>query len=194
MVDLNIEHLINCKILPNRYHLLEHIPKNGVGVEIGVLGGDWSKHLLANTQPEKLILIDTYYSDDYPQTKRFTKKTHEQYIRNEFKLYSEQVKILKGLSWNCMATFNENYFDWIYIDAAHDYLSVKKDLFQAKRTIKETGLIILNDYIMFDHFTKEKYGVVQATNEFMVENNYEMLFFALHPDMFCDVVIKKMSA
>ena len=92
-----------------------------------------------------------------------------------------------------MTAFNENYFDWIYIDAAHDYQSVKKDLFQAKRTIKENGLIIMNDYIMFDHFTKEKYGVVQATNEFMIENNYEMLYFALHQDMFCDVVLKKIS-
>ncbi|NTW31665.1 MAG: class I SAM-dependent methyltransferase [Bacteroidetes bacterium] len=193
MTELNNEHLINCKILPNRYHILEYIPKNSIGVEIGVLGGDWSKHLLRVTQPKELVLIDTYYSDDYPQAKRFTKKTHEQYIRNEFKPYDKQVKILKGLSWDSMATYNENYFDWIYIDAAHDYQSVKKDLFQAKRTIKETGLIIMNDYIMYDHFTKEKYGVVQATNEFMVENNYEMLFFALHPDMFCDVVIKKRS-
>jgi len=193
MSVLTIEHLKNCKVLPNRYHILEYIPQNGVGVEIGVLGGDWSKHLLSIVQPNELVLIDTYFSNDYPQANRFTKKTHEQYIRNEFILYGEKVKILKGLSWERMSDFNENYFDWIYIDAAHDYQSVKKDLFQAKRTIKENGLIIMNDYIMFDHFTKEKYGVVQATNEFMIKNNYEMLYFALHQDMFCDVVLKKIS-
>ena len=168
MSVLTIEHLKNCKVLPNRYHILDFIPKNGNGVEIGVLGGDWSKHLLNTPQPIELNLIDTFFSNDYPQANRFTKKTHEQYIRNEFKSFGDQVKVIKGLSWECMTAFNENYFDWIYIDAAHDYQSVKKDLFQAKRTIKENGLIIMNDYIMFDHFTKEKYGVVQATNEFMI--------------------------
>lgn len=191
MTELSNEYLKNCKLLTNRFYILEHLPKNGVGAEIGVLGGDWSKHLLNATQPAELILIDTYFSDDYPHVNRFTKKSHEQYIRNEFKSFGEQVKILKGLSWECMTRFKENYFDWIYIDAAHDYQSVVKDLFQAKRTIRENGLIIMNDYIMYDHFTKEKYGVVRATNEFMIENNYEMLFFALHPDMFCDVVIRK---
>ena len=193
MIALHIEHLKNCKVLPNRYYILEHIPKNGVGVEIGVLGADWSKQLLENTLPAELILIDTYYSNDYPGQKRFNRKTHEQYIRNEFSSYNERVKVVKGLSWDCMSAFADQYFDWIYIDAGHDYNSVKRDLAQAKRTIKENGLIIMNDYIMFDHFTKEKYGVVQATNEFMVENNYEMLFFALHSDMFCDVVLKKMT-
>ena len=51
----------------------------------------------------------------------------------------------------------------------------------------------MNDYIMYDHFTKEEYGVVQATNEFMLANNFEMLYFALHPEMFCDVLIKKIQ-
>lgn len=191
MIELKNEHLINCKVLVNRYYLLEHFPKDGVGVEIGVLGGDWSKLILDQAQPKELILIDTYYSDDYPQSKRFTKKTHEQYIRNEFQSFGKRVKIVKGLSWQCMATFPENYFDWIYVDADHDYQSVKKDLFQAKRTIKKNGLIMINDYIMYDHFTNEKYGVIQATNEFIMENNYEMIFLALHPDMFCDVVIRE---
>ncbi|MEI7596455.1 MAG: class I SAM-dependent methyltransferase [Bacteroidota bacterium] len=194
MIELTSEHINNCKLLTNRYQIPALLPKFGIGVEIGVLGGDWSKQLLEMAQPKELVLIDTYYSDDYPTAKRFTKKNHEQYIRNEFNSYGDRVNILKGLSWECMATFSENYFDWIYIDADHDYQSVKKDLAQAKRTIKENGIIIMNDYIIYDHFANEKYGVIQATNEFMIENNYEMLYFALHADMFCDVVIKKINS
>jgi len=173
--------------------MFQYLPKAGVGVEIGVLGGDWSKCLLEALEPKELSLLDTFYSNDYPEQKRFTKKTHEQYIRNEFTPFREQVKVIKGLSWDSMSKFPKSYFDWIYIDAAHDYKSVKKDLEQAFRTLKPTGYIIMNDYIMYDHFTKENYGVVQATNEFMVANNFEMLYFALHPDMFCDVVIRKIQ-
>ena len=51
------DHLIKkCKVLPNRYHLLQHLPKNGKGIEIGVLGGDWSELLLKHTDPEELVL------------------------------------------------------------------------------------------------------------------------------------------
>jgi len=193
LTELIPQQLKNCNLVANRYHLLEYFPKNAVGVEVGVLGGDWSKCLIESTQPKELVLIDTFYSNDYAHVNRFTKKTHEEYIRNEFKPYNEKVKILKGLSWECLSKFSENYFDWIYIDAAHDYKSVKKDLAQAKRTLKKNGIIIMNDYIMYDHFTNEKYGVVQATNEFMHEHNFEFLFFALHPNMFCDVIMKEIE-
>lgn len=191
--SLEVKHVQNCKMLLNRYFIYNYIPQNGVGVEIGVLGGDWSNHLLAYYKPSELVLIDTFCSNDYAHQNRFTKKTHEEYIRNHFKSYGNQVKIEKGLSWECMRKFPDNYFDWIYIDAAHDYDSVKKDLKEAYRTLKPNGHIILNDYIMYDHITNEVYGVVQATNEFLVEYNFEMLYYALHPSMFCDVVIKQIQ-
>jgi len=184
----------NCSLLSSRHHFLNHIPLNGKGAEVGVLGGDWSEHLLRVTQPEELILIDTYNANDYAHQKRFTKKNHEQYIRNKFTHVQETVKVVKGCSWNVLATFPSHYFDWIYIDAAHDYESVKKDINQAFRTLKPDGYIIMNDYIMYDHFTKEDYGVVQATNEFMIAHNFEMLYFALHKNMFCDVVIKRVES
>ena len=139
------------------------------------------------------MLADTFNSNDYPHENRFTKKNHEVYIKTKFIALENQVKVMKGLSWDTLATFPEHYFDWIYIDAAHDYDCVNKDLAQALRTLKPDGYIIMNDYIMYDHFTKEDYGVVQATNEFMIKNNFEMLYLTLHADMFCDVMIRKIQ-
>lgn len=190
---LQEKHVKNSRVLSDRYHLLKHLPKNAKGVEVGVLGGDWSEHLLTVTEPSELVLIDTFYSNDYDHMKRFTKKNHEAYIMDKFSSHGDKVKVMKGLSWNMLSTFDENYFDWIYIDAAHDYNSVVKDLTEAYRTLKPGGIIIMNDYIEYDHFTKEDYGVVQATNEFMTENNFEMLFFALHPNMFCDVLLQQIK-
>lgn len=191
VTNLDFKHISNCKLLPNRHNILHFIKKHGVGAEIGVLGGDWSRVLLEQLSPEKLVLVDTYYSDDYPHLKRFTKKGHEGYIRTKFELFENIIEVKKGLSWEVLAEYPENFFDWLYIDAAHDYVSVKKDLEQAKRTIKDDGIIIMNDYIMYDHIASENYGVIQATNEFMLENNYEMICFAFHPQMYCDVAIRK---
>jgi len=192
-IRLKEKHVQNCRLLSDRYHILEHLPKNGIGAEVGVLGGDWSEHLLSITEPSELVLIDTYYSNDYEHKKRFTKKNHEAYIKEKFSSHGEKVKVMKGLSWDLLDKFDENYFDWIYIDAAHDYNSVVKDLKAAHRALKRGGILIMNDYIAYDHFTKEEYGVVQATNEFITANNFEMLFYALHPDMFCDVMLRQIK-
>ncbi|MDB3887358.1 class I SAM-dependent methyltransferase [bacterium] len=183
----------NCKMLTDRYHILQHLPKNGIGIEIGVLGGDWSQHLLDNTKPKELILADTFNSNDYPHKNRFQKNNHEFYIKTKFETLGEQVKVMKGLSWDTLSVFPDHYFDWMYIDAAHDYESVKKDLAECIRVLKPNGYLVMNDYILYDHFTKEEYGVVQATNEFMLEHKFEMIYFALHPEMFCDVVIRKIQ-
>jgi len=188
---LKEEMVKNCTTLTDRYHILQFLPKNGIGAEVGVLGGDWSQHLIEVTQPTELVLADTFNSNDYAHKNRFTKSNHEFYIKSKFELFGDKVKIMKGLSWDILSAFPDDYFDWIYLDAAHDYESVKKDLAQCVRVLKKNGSLIMNDYIMYDHFTKEEYGVVQATNEFMHEHHFEMLYFALHPEMFCDVLIKR---
>ena len=188
---LHDQQVKNCTMLSDRFHILKHMPKNAVVAEVGVLGGDWSRHILEETSPEKLVLIDTFYSDDYAHLKRFNKGSHEQYIRAKFELAKEKVEVRKGLSWDELASFPNDHFDWMYIDAAHDYESVVRDLEQAHLKLKPNGYLVMNDYIMYDYYTAEPYGVVQATNEFMLENDFEMLYWALHPGLFCDVVIRK---
>lgn len=194
-MNLDYKHIDNCKLLPNRYVMLDKIPKEGIGVEVGVLGGDYAKHLLNRTNPRKLYLIDTFCSDDWASTNRFKTKNHENFIKEEFtkEISSNKIELLKGLSWEQLETFPNNYFDWIYIDADHTYNSVKKDLAVALYKIKDTGLIMMNDYISYDKFTKEEYGVIQAANEFCVNNDWEIIYMALHPDMFNDVVLRKIK-
>ena len=73
---LDAKHLKNCKVVPLRFHLLANLTKDGVGAEVGVLGGDWSERLIRFTNPKKLVLIDTYKSNDYSHQNRFTKSSH----------------------------------------------------------------------------------------------------------------------
>jgi SAM-dependent methyltransferase len=191
---LDVTMVQNCRMLTDRHQILQHLPKGAKGIEVGVLGGDWSQHLLEITNPTELILADTFCSNDYPHKNRFNKSNHEFYIKSKFELLGEKVKVMKGLSWDILSVFPDHYFDWMYIDAAHDYKSVKKDLAECIRVLKPDGYLVMNDYILYDHFAKEEYGVVQATNEFMVEYNFEMIYFALHPEMFCDVLIRRIQA
>ncbi len=52
----------------------------------------------------------------------------------------------------------------------------------------------MNDYIIEDWLTRERYGVVQTTNEFIIRERWEMVYFALHNGMFCDVVLRKLRS
>lgn len=193
VIRLQEKHLKNAKLLSDRFHILNKLPKNGSVLEVGVLAGDWSMQIIKQNAPNRLTLIDTFYSEDYNSPKRFKKKSHLSFIQEKFKEVTPQIEIQKGLSWDMMKNHSEDEFDWIYIDAGHDYESVKKDLTEAFRILKPNGYLVMNDYVMYDHYAKEQYGVVKATNEFMLDNDFEMLYFAFHPEMFCDVVIRKIQ-
>ncbi len=196
MQYLTSRHLKNCQFAIDRYEALKKLPSGGIIAEIGVLGGDLSDWFLKTLAPKELHLIDLYNCADFPGKDRFNKRQHETFIYNRFdeQIKDELVKIKKGYSWDVMATYPDNYFDIIYIDAAHDYNSVKKDLQLSAKKIKENGFIVMNDYIMYDHLARSKYGVVEATNEFCINEGWEFLYYAFHPNLFCDVVLGKMTS
>ena len=195
MQTLSTKHLQNCQFTVDRYQALKKLGTQARIAEIGVLAGDLSDWFLKNLKPKEMHMIDLYNCADFPGRDRFTKRQHEKFILDRFKgpISNEQVFIKKGISWDVMAHYPNDYFDLIYIDAGHDYESVKKDLESSVNKVKDSGYIVMNDYIMYDHLANTKYGVVQATNEFCIKHNWEFLFYAFHPNLFCDVVLRKIQ-
>ena len=200
-LDLLPNHLRHARIMPNRHHVLDELPKGSVWGEVGVAFGDYSKAVVARAQPRVFHAIDLFGLEKHKvifgmkSSEIFKGKTHESFFRDRFasEIARGQMIIDKGLSNEVLNSFDDNYFDVLYIDAAHDYTNVKKDLDVAKQKIKKDGYIIMNDYIMSNPFDGQLYGVVQATNELCVEEDWEILFLALHPYMFCDVVIRRIE-
>jgi predicted O-methyltransferase YrrM len=174
---LQDEHLRNCQVVADRISMLEHLPKQGVVAEVGVAYGDFSQEILSRTQPTELHLIDL-----------------EQRWTDRFADRSDQVQIHLGDSSETLATFPDGYFDWIYIDADHSYEMVKKDTEVAKRKIKTDGLLVFNDYTIYDAFLAKPYGVPKTVHELCREENWEMTHLALQSTGFFDVVLRRMTA
>jgi predicted O-methyltransferase YrrM len=123
--------------------------------------------------------------------------THREYYAKRFSKSSVPVVIEEGDGSSSLLKHPDKYFDMIYVDAAHDYRSVKKDAESSKQKLKDDGILIFNDYIMFDHYAVTTpnagvwYGVVQAVNQLVINDDFEVIGFAFKKDMYCDIAVRR---
>lgn len=154
----------------DRKFLLEFLPKNAICAEIGVFKGEFSKQILKITKPNKLYLIDTWTYDEPNHGVYFEENLNQEffdklysYVKKTFEKKSNVI-IKKGDSVNVLKTFNDSFFDWIYIDGNHEYSAVKLDLELSFQKVKPEGFIIGDDYVKS---SKLNDGVIRAVNEFV---------------------------
>jgi len=180
--------------------MLEYLPKNGVVAEVGVAFGRYTRKILEILHPAKFVAIDTFeldktsWSGHHAYRDTLGDLGHEAYYRQKFqdRIDNGSFIIKKGYSHVKLMEFDDAYFDMIYIDAAHDYASVKQDLAAANVKIKPDGYIVLNDYTLMDPLLLQPYGIVQAVHEFCLQEGWEIRYLGLHPYMFCDVALTKL--
>ena len=134
-----------------RMRLLNHLPKNSIGAEIGVWHGQFSQHILDVVQPRELHLIDPWsYQPDYDNTS-FGAAENAQKMNQKFQAVTDkfgqmpQVTIHRAYSQDALASFPDGYFDWVYIDGNHNYEVVAADILLAADKVKPNGIICGDD-------------------------------------------------
>jgi hypothetical protein len=175
----------NCHLLPNRTAILHKMKKGGVVAEVGVAAGGFSRSILDICSPSEFHLIDLYLSS----TSSLTTTVVSERFRAE--INEGIVHLHEGDSSSWLAKFPDSYFDFIYIDGDHSYQGVKKDVQAGKSKVKDDGFLIFNDYTYWSPAECVVYGIVQAVNELCLEENWEMIYFALQTFMYCDVAIRR---
>ena len=186
---------------PNRKAMVQalkaRLPEKPRVIEVGVGLGDFSQFLLETLGPRQFVGIDNFGLHEIgmlwgrPTSEIFGGRTHEQFYRDRFA--GKPVDVGTGVSWEVLAGLDEGAFDLVYVDAGHDYDSVLRDLDESLRVLAPAGIIIANDYTMYDPFLRVDYGVVQAVNEFVEARDFELVGFALECNMFCDVAFRRMG-
>lgn len=138
--------------------------KNPIGAEIGVYQGVMSERLLANIPDLTLYMIDLWspvtddpdenikekYFDNWKENFRLVLKVWEEFQTRSY--------IYKMPSLEAVKKFEDNYFDFVYIDADHRYEAVKADIIAWLPKVRAGGFLCGHDY-------GEKDGVTKAVDE-----------------------------
>lgn len=95
------------------------------------------------------------------------------------KIQSGQVAIHRDFSHKAALNFQDNYFDWIYIDTTHSYQKTKLELQQFAVKMKPGGIIAGHDYVMGNWAKTLKYRVIEAIHEFCMEYNYRFKYLTM---------------
>lgn len=152
------------------------------GIEIGVRRGGNLKTLSNNREfaKGKLIGMDCWQEVVERPTfndQSFSQKALDaQYesVKNLFEAYN-WVEIIRDFSVEGSQRFEDGYFDFCYLDAAHDYQSIKEDLAAWWPKIKSGGILSGHDWFP-DHrvWRGEPVGVYKAVAEFCEEKSTEV--------------------
>lgn len=191
--------LDKCRVLSSREGILDFLPDNITFCEVGVALGDFTALVLSKCRVKKFIAIDLFHLHYAPNmwggrvARELAGRNHLDFYKAKFNdwVRNGTLEAMAGDSAKMLAKLAPESVDVFYIDANHSYENVCAELAEIKKIMKPDTIIIFNDYIMQDWICNVPYGVVQAANEFMIDNDMEMIFFALAPGMFCDVAIQK---
>lgn len=178
----------NTKLLLNRNDLLKMLPKQGVVAELGVDEGTFSEKILNICHPKKLVLVDFWGTERYNLQKR--KGVEEKFSSQ---IESGEVQIEIGFSTKVGERFQNDYFDWIYIDTDHSYETTIKELELWAPKVKADGIIAGHDYIIGNWNDMIRYGVIEAVYEFCSKHHWEIIFLTMEHDAHPSFAIKKIK-
>jgi len=147
----------------NRIEFLDLLPEKGIGLELGVAKGDYSKAICDNSKLSKIYGIDKY-SDHHDDEEMINMldllKDH---------ISSKRYTFLRGTFENYLEVFEDQSLDFIYIDGyAHNGQENGKTLSDWFCKLKPDGIFSGHDY------HKKWPRTVNAVNEFVDKNNLKL--------------------
>ena len=165
-VKLAPHHVESCRLVVSREALLDGVPKGGRAAELGVAFGDFSSEILNRIRPDELHLIDMWEAERYSAGRA---KVEEKFAKE---IANGSVKLHVGSSLEMLGTFDDGFFDFIYIDTTHSYHLTLSELRLGARKLKPSGLLAGHDFCVGNVVKPVVYGVIQACHQFCSEDGW----------------------
>ena len=162
-----------------RAYILEQLDKNSKFVEVGVWKGDFSRQIWNISSPNLLVLVDSWTFDEKvrgcaPQVsgeEPLSQNFFDQAKKDTYDKFEniQNVHILDLNSLEASSNYEDNFFDYIYIDAEHTYQAVTKDLEAWYPKLKKNGTLFGDDYYWREE--DDTLSLHRAYQEFIQKNH-----------------------
>lgn len=123
-----------------------------IGVELGVQRGVFTSQTLSRWKScESYLLVDIWqplenYADLSNKDQSGQDKNYQETLKNTAK-WKDKIQICRNLTTVCAAVHNTTKFDYIYVDARHDYKGVLRDLEDWWPLLREGGIMAGHDFV-----------------------------------------------
>lgn len=183
-VEVPAQLLMNCRVVPDRAAMLATLPKGGRWCEVGTAAGDFAEQILTICRPDILHLVDSWLAE---HDSRYANM--EEAVKQ--RLHGYPIETHRGYSTEVLATFPDNYFDVIYVDAGHGYTDTVAELELSLQKVKTGGMLAGHDYVIGSWASSKRYGVIEAVNAFCVHHNWEFLLVTWESHRHLSYVLKQ---
>jgi hypothetical protein len=129
--------------LPDRSALGTLLPPDSIGCELGVARGDHAEDLLRNARPRELHLVDNWCWPKNLDAARETARINARFAA-EIASGRVQVHAMSFAEWS--GSIPDRSLDWVYVDGAHGYADVSRDVWQAWAKIRVGGILCGHDF------------------------------------------------
>jgi methyltransferase family protein len=166
-----------------RTFILDFIPPNSVGAELGVFTGLFSSLIARNRKIARVTFVDPwweafgeFYPDGWGRYSDFGRlRTRDAYETARARVARAKLPnrfVEVGTSYDWLESQPDETLDWVYLDTSHKYEGTQRELKLLNRKMKYDGVIIGDDwYPDQDH---RHHGVYLAVNEFIKSSDFEL--------------------
>lgn len=133
-----------------RDDMLRGLNLSGIGIEIGVKKGIFSRRIIENTNLYMYLLDAWRYFDsgyiDLANAENQTQIKRMGFTVNHLLPFEGRFTIIRDTSENGSKIFQDNFFDFVYIDGNHSYKACLQDLELWYPKLKSGGIFSGHDY------------------------------------------------
>jgi hypothetical protein len=165
------ERLYEGGLIPARNQLPDLLNRRGLdgtGVEVGVRIGIFSENILRRWRGRTLISVDPWLESAPDEAQDRTQAEHDQFYEEtvaRLGKYGERSVIWRATSTEAAARIEPASLDFVYLDARHDYESVKEDLEHWFDKVRPGGIVAGHDYVD-GTWGELSFGVKSAVDDF----------------------------
>jgi hypothetical protein len=196
--ELSAHNLRDARLYADRADMISALPirKGGKVAEIGVWRGAFSKVLVSKLEPSQFFAFDIFTGhllkewNGLTGHQLFDGLTQRQYYEREMAAFSSVVTIVEGRSQETLRNYTDRSFDLVYVDGDHNYDAVKADTELAVEMTAESGFLVFNDYLLFDH-NNAAYGIVPVVNDLVVNHGWDVVGYALNHALYSDIALQR---